>query len=41
LVDGFFDGSEDALIRFLRESESESRAASNQAAANSIDTVLL
>jgi predicted transcriptional regulator len=41
LVDGFFDGSEDELLRFLRESESESRAASNHTVAESIDPVLL
>jgi predicted transcriptional regulator len=39
LVNGFFDGSEDELIRFLRETES--RAASNHANAESIDPVLL
>lgn len=39
LLDGFFDGSEDELIRFLRESGTESRAASNHA--ESIDPVLL
>ena len=39
LVDGFFDGSEDELIRFLREPEAESRAGSNHA--DSIDPVLL
>src|SRR6516225_8351479 len=37
LVNGFFDGSEDELIRFLRESETESRAASNHVNAESID----
>ena len=41
LVNGFFDGSEDELIRFLRESETESRAASNHVNAESIDPVLL
>jgi predicted transcriptional regulator len=41
LVDGFFDGSEDELIRFLRESETESRTASNHAGAETIDTILL
>jgi predicted transcriptional regulator len=41
LVDGFFDGSEDELIRFLRESETKSRAASTRAGADTIDTVLL
>jgi predicted transcriptional regulator len=40
LVDGFFDGSEDELIRFLRESGAESRA-SNHNVAESIDPVLL
>ena len=41
LVDGFFDGSEDELIRFLRESETESRTGSNHAGAETIDTILL
>ena len=41
LVNGFFDGSEDELIRFLRESETESRATSNHVNAESIDPVLL
>jgi len=41
LVEGFFDGSEDELIRFLRESGTEPRAASNHAGAESIDPVLL
>jgi predicted transcriptional regulator len=41
LVDGFFDGSEDELIRFLREAETEARAASTHAGADTIDTVLL
>ena len=41
LVDGFFDGSEDELIRFLRESESESRTGSNHTGAETIDTILL
>jgi predicted transcriptional regulator len=41
LVDGFFDGSEDELIRFLRELETESRPASNHTGADTIDTVLL
>ena len=41
LVEGFFDGSEDELIRFLRESEAESRAALTHAGADTIDTVLL
>src|SRR5215470_18339837 len=34
LVDGFFDGSEDELIRFLRELETESRPASNHTGAD-------
>ena len=41
LVNGFFDGSEDELIRFLRESETESRAVSNHVNTESIDPVLL
>jgi predicted transcriptional regulator len=41
LVDGFFDGSEEELIRFLRESDTESRAPSNYPGADTIDTVLL
>ena len=41
LLDGFFDGSEDELIRFLREAETEARAASTHAGADTIDTVLL
>ena len=41
LVDGFFDGSEDELIRFLRESETESRTGSNHTGAETIDTILL
>ena len=40
LVDGFFDGSEDELIRFLRDSGTESRA-SNHSGAETIDPVLL
>lgn len=40
LVDGFFDGSEDELIRFLR-AEGESRPVSQHATAESIDTILL
>ena len=40
LVDGFFDGSEDELLRFLRGSGTESRA-SNHSGAESIDPVLL
>ena len=39
LVDGFFDGSEDELIRFLREWGTESRASNHSA--ESIDPVLL
>jgi len=41
LVEGFFDGSEDELIRFLRETETESRAAANHGGAETIDTILL
>jgi predicted transcriptional regulator len=41
LVDGFFDGSEDELIRFLRESDTEARTPSNHSSAESIDPVLL
>jgi BlaI family transcriptional regulator, penicillinase repressor len=41
LVDGFFDGSEDQLLRFLRGSETESRTASNHGGAETIDTILL
>jgi predicted transcriptional regulator len=41
LVDGFFDGSENELIRFLREPETESRTASNHTGAETIDTILL
>jgi predicted transcriptional regulator len=41
LVDGFFDGSQEQLIRFLRESETESRPGLNHASADTIDTVLL
>jgi predicted transcriptional regulator len=41
LLEGFFDGSEEELIRFLRGPETESRAASNHAGPGTIDTVLL
>jgi len=41
LVDGFFDGSEDELIRFLREMETESRVAAAHGGAETIDTILL
>jgi predicted transcriptional regulator len=41
LVDGFFDGSEEELMRFLRASDTESRAAPNHSGADMIDTVLL
>jgi predicted transcriptional regulator len=41
LVEGFFDGSEEELIRFLRQADTESEAPSNYAGADTIDTVLL
>jgi predicted transcriptional regulator len=41
LVYGFFDGSEEELIRFLRDSETESRTAASHGGAESIDTILL
>ena len=41
LLDGFFDGSEEELIRFLRERETESRTGAGHGGSESIDTILL
>ena len=41
LVDGFFDGSEEALMRFLREPESRTAIAPERAVEERIDTALL
>jgi len=42
LLDGFFNGSEEELVRFLRPGEAPAEAARPQAAAEErIDTVLL
>ena len=41
LVDGFFDGSEEALMRFLQEPELRTAIAPERSVEESIDTALL